>query len=163
MKVPLLNEDLRSAVKSPGLLLINRTKPFDIAKFLGIGSVIWRGSRDGSGLKGKEEQDIRSLKMTELDVSKVFFTERPNEKRHVLLDAKVGQALLEERDQIKLKWLHWVRSVEGFKLPGTALCSPRGYRYYLGLHRNSDDWWTPFCHGLEGDEVVEYPSAVLED
>jgi hypothetical protein len=48
------------------ILEIDRSTPFNPAKFLGEGWSIWRGPADGDGLSGDEEQDQKSLALTDM-------------------------------------------------------------------------------------------------
>ena len=55
------------------VLTIDRTTLFDPSAFIGKGHSIWRGPLEGDGLLGEEEQDARSLLLTEVDFTKVTF------------------------------------------------------------------------------------------
>src|SRR3989344_8999501 len=71
-----VNNRITFVMKGPGLLIIDRTKPFNPAAFIGNGWAIWRGPKDGNGLAGEEAQDTVSLKFTEIDFARVLFTSR---------------------------------------------------------------------------------------
>lgn len=175
--VAFLNNGLNFVMKDPGVLLINRTKPFDPATFIGIGWTIWRGPKDGNGLKGEEEQDARSLAMTEIDFSKALFTAcikegelyitgeekltRHMATNHVRLDARVGQALLEECGQATLNWLYTTFNITWFELPGTVLRDSDGDRCFLCLCRSDDGRWDWNCYWLGNDRDATHVSAVL--
>lgn len=49
------------------ILFIDRSIPFNPAKFIGAGWTIWRGPADGDGLSGEEDHDERSLAIMEID------------------------------------------------------------------------------------------------
>jgi hypothetical protein len=128
-------------VFKPSTLNIDRTNPFDPAKFIGEGWSIWRGPKDKSdpkyskGLEGDEEQDRRSLAITEIDPAKLLIqtglkdketTIVGEEKRARLLlesiqaDAKIGEALYKEEGQATLKWLHKTLNVTWLEFLGTT-------------------------------------------
>ncbi len=143
-------------VLKPQVLKIDRTNPFDPATFIGEGWIIWRGPKDGKGLKGDEEQDKRSLAITELDPTKLIAqtglnegesTVTGEEKRARLLlkaiqaDAKIGEALYKEENQTTLKWLHKTLNVTWLEFLGTTLRYPDGDRGALYLYRSGDGSW----------------------
>ena len=139
------NNGLSFAMKGPGTLIVNRTKPFDLMP-------IWRGPKDDNGLEGEEDQDARSLRLTEVDFAEVLFTAclkkdeavitgeeklaRHIAAKHIRLDAKVGQCLLEEKGQATLEWLYRTFGITWFELPGTVLRRAYGHRYFLYLCRD---------------------------
>ncbi len=143
-------------VLKPQVLKIDRTTPFDPATFTGEGWSIWRGPKDGDGLKGDEEQDKSSLAITELDPTKLIAqtgliddetTVTGEEKRARLLlkaiqaDAKIGEALYKEENQTTLKWLHKTLNVSWIEFLGTTLRSPYGRRGALCLYRRDGGSW----------------------
>lgn len=177
--VAFLNNGLNFVIKNPNPLIIDRTKPFDTANFIGQEVTIWRGPINDTGLVGEEAQDIRSLKLTKIDFTQVLFEHCLKEgenaisgweklKRHIAaghirLDAKIGQCLFEEKGQATLKWLYHVLGITKFELTGTVLRTSGGSPCFLALYRNDGDggqWrWT---YGWFGDgRGVEDPSAVL--
>lgn len=157
------------------ILTIDRATPFNPTAFIGAGWSIWRGPINGNGLKGAEEQDRRSLKLTEVDFSRVSFEtclegsetritgeeklRRHESAGHICLDAKVGQALFEEEGHKTLNWLK-DRGITRMEFPGTILRGPYGFRYVLYLYWHAgrwywhDDW---LGHGRNAHR----PSAVL--
>ncbi len=163
-------------LKGLSALVVDRTKPFDPAKFVGKGVSIWRGPKGADGLKGEEDQDARSLKLTEVDFSGVLFEHcikqgensiKGEEKLtrllaagHIRLDAKIGQALYEEKGQATLEWLYNTFGITWFDLPGTVLRGTVGDRYVLYLYRDGGRWHLR-CRWLGYDCHVESPSAVL--
>ena len=108
-----IQNGMNFVMKGPGALIIDRTKPFSPTAFIGSGWTIWRGDKDGNGLKGNEAQDAASLVLTEIDFTKTLFTACLKEgesvitgeekltrhiaAKHIRLDAKAGQCLLEEK------------------------------------------------------------------
>lgn len=163
-------------LKGPNVLVIDRTNPFDPAAFIGSGWTIWRGAKDGDGLRGEEEQDARSLAMTEVDFSKVLFTaclkegesyitgeeklSRHAAANHVRLDARIVQALLEEKGQVTLDWLYVRFSITGFELPGTVLRGPDGFRYFLCLYRLVDGRCFWYYNRLDNNRSATSVSAL---
>lgn len=51
----------------PPNLVLDCSEPLDLASFLGKGWSVWRGPADGDGLKGEEEQDVRSQALKRVD------------------------------------------------------------------------------------------------
>jgi hypothetical protein len=140
------------------ILAINRTTPpFDSASFIGSGWAIWRGQADGKGLDGEEQQDDRSLALTEVDFARAHFetclveeeTNITGEERLARLremdliraDANIGAALINEPGQTTLKWLYETHGVTWFELPGTELRRPGGGRCFLCLYRRGAGQW----------------------
>ena len=101
-------------------LIIDRSRLFNPAEFIRSGWTIWKGPPQGNGLEGEEDQDERSLALTEIDLSKVQL-ERMLQKgedsvkgetklarlkvaRHVRLDAKVCQTIWANKHLIPESW-----------------------------------------------------------
>ena len=172
-----LNNGLRFIIKGPSVLVVDRTKPFNPAAFVGSGWTIWRGPKDGNGLMGEEEQDARSLKRTEIDFAKVLFEHgikkgetvitgeeklaRHIAAKHIRLDAKIGQCLFEEKGQVTLEWLYQTFGITWFELPGTVLRSSGGYRAFLAFSRGGGGRWHWNYYWLGSDRRAKNPSAVL--
>jgi hypothetical protein len=161
-------------VSKPSILKIDRTNPFDPAKFIGEGWSIWRGPKDGKGLEGDEEQDSRSLAITELDPTKLFAqtglnedetTVTGEEKRARLMlkaiqaDAKIARVLYEEEGQTTLKWLHKTLNLTWIEFLGTTLRSPGGRRNALYLYRDGDGSWSWGCYWLDYNRHASYPAV----
>lgn len=164
-------------VGEPKIILIDRSKPFDPSKFLGKGWTIWRGPADGNGLEGEEEQDARSLAITELDLSKVRLVTtfkkgetavkgeenlcRLREASYICLDAGIFQTFWNQQEPIPrlLKELtNGGYTYVFFK--GTILRNPSGRRYVLYLLLVGGGWrWS--CSWLDCDWNDVDPSAVL--
>jgi hypothetical protein len=157
------------------ILAIGRATPFNPTAFIGEGWSIWRGPINGNRLKGAEEQDRRSHKLTEVDFSRVSFEtcleegetritgeeklKRHESAGHICLDAKVGQALFEEEGHKTLNWLK-DRGITWMEFPGTILRSPGGSRCVLALYWGGSGWhWDVFW--LVYDWDAHRPSAVL--
>lgn len=172
-----VNNGLSFVMKGPGVLVIDRTKSFDPAKFIGDGWTIWRGPKNRNGLEGEEEQDARSLELTEFDFAKALFTACLTEGEaritgeeklarhlaagHIRLDARVGQALFEEKGHATLEWLYQTFGITWFELPGTTLRGADGLRYFLCLCRGDDGQWSWDYDWLGNGRDVKFPSAVL--
>lgn len=161
------------AITSPGgILPVDRSKSFNSVKFIGMGWSIWKGPADGDGLSGAEEQDERSLALTEVDLAKVRLESylghlggyitgkvalaRAKEMKHVCLDAKVSHALWENQHLIPESW----KEKAYIFFDGTVLRSPHGTRCVLFLYWRGGQWdW--LCSWLVSGRDVEGPSAVL--
>jgi hypothetical protein len=154
----------RFIIKGPNVLVIDRSKPFDPTRFLGQGSSIWRGPADGKGIEGEEDQDPRSVALTELDFSNVAFDNFLKESESVITgeeklvrmkaspriryDAGVGVALLDEKDQATLRWLHGTYGITWMEF-ATVLRRSDGHRYFLSLCRDGDGSWYGYCLWLD--------------
>lgn len=157
---------------------INRSAPFNPAKLLGSGWTIWKGPKDGNGLEGEEEQDARSLSITEVKLSEFSFehclkSEESSitgetkvgrlEKDHSHLirpDAQFVQALLDESGRRTLEYIRVNLKKTWFDITGTVLRSPRGARCILYLSLFVDQWhW--HSHPLDGGWYASDPSLVL--
>jgi hypothetical protein len=147
-----------------GVITIDRTTPFDPVAFIGEGWKI-------------EEEDERSLALTEVDLTAVRFEtmlkdretyvkgetklERLKKAGHVRLDAKVFQRLWENQYLIPE---HWKEKTNGnttyIFFDGTVLRDSNGNRYVLYLYWRGGAWdwgvrWLGDGWGVRG------PSAVL--
>ncbi|MEK7498614.1 MAG: hypothetical protein AAB611_02005 [Patescibacteria group bacterium] len=159
------------------IISIDRTKPFDPVAFIGKGWSVWRGPSDGNGLEGEEDQDERSLNITELDLSKIRsvttlkgkekeITGRENLKRlkasgNIRLDAKVFQTFWENQHLIPELWQEEVNgNIRFVYFEGTVLRSPSGNRCILFLFFNGGRWYWYYAWLGDGRNV-DYPSAVL--
>ncbi len=147
-------------VTNSNLICIDRTTPFDPSAFMGKGWSI-------------EEQDERSLRITELDLNKVTFEtmlrsgevsiqseekiRRLKEVGHIRLDAKVLQTLWEEESLIPE---NWKTSDGGILFGGTILRNSDGDRCVLCLRWNGRVWdW--FYSWLDVDWYAEDLSVCL--
>jgi hypothetical protein len=146
----------RKKLETPAKLKIDRTAPYDPAQHNNSSETytIWRGPKDGEGLVGEEEQDSRSLLITELDpallvklsgleedettVSTEIRYERVLPKG-IHLDAKIVEALIKEKGQITLEWLYRALGVECVEFLGTTLRGNNGYRYSLCVTRDNGE------------------------
>ena len=157
-------------------LRIDRTTPFDPVHFIGKGWSIWRGQVDGDGLTGDEDQDERSLALTEVDLSKIRIETclhnretrvggeekflRLKAAHYIRLDAKVFQTLWERKEIPE----PWKEEVDGntrlIFFDGTILRSPSGDRRVLCLDW-SDGGWRWSCGWLGLGWYAAGPSAVL--
>ncbi len=160
---------------SSAVIPINRLTPFNPAEFLGKDWSIWRGSANGDGLSGEEEQDERSLAITELNLSQVQLVtclnegeeriageerlERLKENNFIRLDANVFLTLWQNQHLIPEVWKKTNTTFIFFE--GTILRSPRGGRCVLCLYWGVGEWFWGY-DWLEGDWYGGYyPSAVF--
>lgn len=149
------------------ILVVDRTDPFNPAKFIG-----------SSWSNIEAEENKASLVLTEIDFDKVSFetclkssgkyiTGEEKLKHHaraghVLADAKIGQTLYEEECQKTLEYLYKEKGITWFELPGTVLLhGPSGYRYALYLFRCDDGQWLWHYLWLASDRSAGPPSLVL--
>jgi len=151
-------------VGEPRIILIDRSQPFDPIKFLGKG---W----------SFEEQDERSLALTELDLTKVRLEimlmegeayingeeklRQLKKADYIRLDAKVFQTLWENQMLIPERWKEKTNGDTTYiYFDGTVLRSPDGDRYVLCLDW-SDGQWDWYYDWLGSGWDVLRPSAVL--
>lgn len=153
----------RVIVGEPKVIPIDLSKSFDPA-FIGEGWKI-------------EEQDERSLALSEIDLTKVRLEtmlegretsvngeeklKRLKKAGHIRLDAKVFQMLWENQHLIPERWKEQTNGNTTFiYFDGTILRDSRGRRYVLCLCWNDGRWhWN--VHWLDDDWSVSLPSAVL--
>lgn len=158
-----IQNECRLTITAPGTVIIDRSKPFNLTAFTGKD---WR----------IEEEDRRSLALTEFNVAKILLQTGLNEgeamvtgeeKRRRLmgqaiqLDAKVGQTLFEEKGQVTLRWVHEHLGVTWIEFLGTVLVGPYGIRYALFLYRLDDGSWYWNCVWLDHDRYANYPAVGL--
>ena len=159
------------AVK-PHVIPIDRSKPFDLATFIGKGWSVWRGPADSNGLEGEEERDLRSVTLTELDLNQVQLVTcfEQNEERisrltygRVRLDENAFKAFLENREQLPARFKERVNGNIHFILfDGVVLRGPDGRRCTLCLYfEDHDGSWYWICGWLGHGRGVNYSSAVL--
>ncbi len=159
MSIPANNVD------GPKILKIDRSKPFDPVKFISIAG--WT----------IEEQDENSLKLEELDLTKVRFETGLNEEEssiqgeeklrrlktagHIRLDANVLRTLWENQTLIPASWKEPINgNARLIYFDGTILRDSGGHRFVLCLRWNGGEWnWR--CCWLDYGWSAGYPSAVL--
>lgn len=146
------------------MIQIDRTAPFDPVTFIGEGwSIV--------------EQDERSLKLTEVDLSKVQFetmlkhgeTSVVGEEKlkrliasgNIRLDAKVFQTLWENQHLIPEAWKQLTNGNTTYVFfDGTILQDSDGHRFVMYLFWYGGEWsWYFFWLGSKWRAF--YPSAVL--
>lgn len=167
----------RVIVGEPKVVPIDRSKPFDPATFIGRGWTIWKGPANGDGLSGDEEQDTRSLVLTEVDLTDVRFKamlegretsvkgetklERLKKAGHIRLDAKVFQTLWENQILIPERWKEKTNGdITYIFFDGTVLRDSVGNRCVLCLFWNDGAWlWS--VRWLGSGFSADDPSAVL--
>lgn len=149
---------------APSGIPIDRSKPFNPAKFIGKGWTI-------------EKEDERSLKLTELDLVKVQFVTmlkgnessitceekltRLKNSDYIRLDAKIFQTLWENKSLIPESWKDKVNgNTRYIFFDGTELRGPDGDRCVLYLYWYDGEWlW--YYRWLDDDWSANTPSAVL--
>lgn len=162
---------------NPNVISITRTIPFSPAQFLGEGWSIWKGPADGDGLSGEEDQDERSLALTEVDLSKVRLLtclkkggnsiggeeklKRLKKDGHICLDAQIFLALWKNQHLIPERWKEKTNGDTTYIFfDGTVLRSPFGNRSVPFLYWHGGRWlW--LCFWLEIVFYYYNPSAVL--
>jgi hypothetical protein len=142
------------------VITIDRSRPFNPAKFIGKGWTI-------------EEEDERSLALTQVNLADILLEttlkdsdggrvqgeeklRRLKAAGHIRLDAMVLQALCENKSLIPKSW----KTKNAVYFDGTVLRSPSGDRCVLCLYWRGDEW--PWDGRWLGDGWhAEDPSAVL--
>lgn len=159
-----LQNGCRLFIKGPNALVVDRSRSFDPVKFIGKGwSIV--------------EEDERALVLIEIDFSKVRFEsglregestiigeqklERIKAMPEIRLDAKIGQALYEEKGQPTLRFIYEYYGVSWFELAGTVLRLSDGSRYFLCLNRDDDGSWNWYYHWLDRGRNRDHVSPLL--
>lgn len=177
-----VREQPKEVVSASGIITIDRTTPFDPAKFKGLGKgwTIWKGPASGDGLEGEEDQDSRSLAIAELDLSKIRLEHMLTEdelksdspyvngevkqgrlKDHIRLDAKILQTFWENKHLIPEVWKKKTNgNITCVFFDGTILRSPDGNRDVLCLYWDYGEWHWNY-NWLDNDFNANNPSAVL--
>ncbi len=139
------------------ILKIDRSKPLDLMTFVGEGWSIWKGLADSDGLSGDEDQDNRSLALTEIDISKIELEttlkrgessingeqkqKRLKDDGRIRLDAKVFQTFWEDQSKIPEAWKKRVNgNIQYICFDGTILRIPGGDRSVLYLCWGGGSW-----------------------
>lgn len=156
-----LRNGARLIIGEPKAVKIDPSNKFNPTKFIGEGWTIWKGAKDGDGLKDKEEIDERSLALTEVDLSKVILetclkqdessivgeeklTRFKAIANTIRLGGNVFLALWEDYQANKenscLEWLRKNRGVTYVDFFGLVLRNPRGRRYVLYLCFGGSEW-----------------------
>lgn len=146
---------MTSIVKPIEPLRIDRNSLLDPEKELEEGVVI---SRIGESDDAKDEQDVRSLAMSSLDLTKCRFEttlmdgekfigvekkiERlKSEFPHLVLpDAKIALALWNESGHKTLEWIREERGVTFLDFLGTVFTGIGGGRFVLFVHYRNGSW-----------------------
>jgi len=149
-----------------GQITIDRTKPFEpifVCKWFTI---------------EKDETDVRSMALSEIDLTKVRFvamlkegeTSITGEERlkrlkaagYIRLDAKFFQTLWENKQFIPESWKQKVNgNMCSIHFDGTVLRDLRGHRCVQGICLRNNEWdWD--CRWLDGNWNAHDLSAVLE-
>lgn len=172
-------EAFRRVVRSGSILSVDRSKPFNPARFLEVeGWSIWKGPVvDGDGFSGDEDQDKRSLTLTELDTEKIQLvtcitgdeTIIEGERKIlclkklgcILLDAIILQELWEHKEKIPKSWKEKTNgNTTHIFFDGTILRWKNGIRCVLGVFWDGWRWHLEY-RWLELSWDSSAPSAVL--
>lgn len=157
---------------------IDHSKPFNPAKFIGVGWNVWRGPVNGNGLEGDEERDPRAVTLAELDVNKVQLathlkrgesvtTGEERVKRLkvdgcIRLDENAFQAFWNNKELIPARFKDRVNgNIQFIFFDGVILRSPSGNRCTLYLCFDYDGSWLWNYDWLDYDRDADDPSAVL--
>jgi hypothetical protein len=150
----------------PQILVVDRSKRFDPATFVAPNWSIWKGPADGNGLEGEEDQDQRSLALSQIDLAKVRFdtTLRDGEPSvlgeerlrrlkampDIRLDALVFQTFYENPDRIPDSWKRdETGNIRHIYFDGTVLRTPDGYRCVPCLYFFGGRWDWGYFFWLE--------------
>ncbi len=155
-------------------ITIDRITPFNPVRFIGDGWSIWRGPADGNGFDGPEQQCAASLALTEVNVAKITlktclmgeetsvhgeeYLQRLKKSTHLILDAKVGQILLQNKHLIPEEW-----KSKSVYLMGTELRGPDGDRGVIFLFLRNRLRWDWSYMWLNDRFTPHNPAAVIID
>ena len=159
-----LKNGARVIVGEPRVIPIGRSTPFNPAEFIGKDWTI-------------EEQDERSLALTEVDLTAISFEtmlkdgethitgeeklKRLKSAGHIRLDAKVFQTFWENQHLIPERFKEKTNDNTTYIFfDGTVLRGPSGRRFVLYLCWLDDGWYWHF-YWLAFDWGARSPSAVL--
>ena len=164
-----LKNDCRFIFGEPKSFL---TKPFNPAEFIGKGWTIWKGPIGGDGLSGEEDQDLRSLALTEIELASLFFETCLKKKEKLIKGEEKLRRLKEMPNFIRfggnvflglwldyqankensvLELLYRTRKIKYMDFFGLVLRSPYGRRRVLCLPRDDDGEWNWDYYGLDRD------------
>jgi len=140
-KQPVVADSPATAIIKPASTIIRPMRPFDPTIF-GQGWTIWRGPKDGDGLEGAEERDLRSFALADFDVSLIELeTCLRRRERYTTGEVRLQRLISEKAEHIRLDPGHplFFRDhpemyPEAFKgkaifWDGLTLRSPNGHRY----------------------------------
>lgn len=138
-------------------------KKLDVAKFLGDGWRIWKGPADGDGLTGKEDVDLRSINMSEIELTKFVFKtcirageesitgeeklrrQKEEMPEFIRFGGSVFLNLWEDyeanKDNCLLEKLHKTFGITYMDFFGLVLRNPHGNRSILYLTRKNGSKW----------------------
>jgi hypothetical protein len=155
-------------------LPINRSIPVEK---IGPCWPIWLGPKDGDGLTGEPNQDLRALALKEFDPAKaVLLTgleevetvvtgekklERFAKGKEIPVDDQTLWTLYNENGQKTLEWMNKYLGATWLEASGTVLLHPNGRRFSLCLCRKTDGGWGWLCNWLGGDQSASNPSLGL--
>lgn len=194
-----------SGSERPRVLRIDRSHPFDPVSFFndhvfrfvpsppkkkkdgseeereippGVGFGIWRGPANAKGLSGVEEQDERSLRIEELDFSRIalraceskqgvtreMWVRQLKGEGLILPDAKILEAIFTNLDLIPVEWQERAKGQTRFIFfEGTAIRTRDGNRGPMFIYF-SQPWhenaWHCNCGSFD-DDCLNNPSVVI--
>src|SRR3989338_6445686 len=143
-----------------GVMIIDRTTPFNPAEFIGSGWTIEEEDKRSLALTDVDFDEIRletTLKKSDTSINGEEKLKRLEKAGHIRLDAKVFQTLWKDKTLIPESW----KKMDGYTIyfNGTILRSPSGDRCVLYLFWLDGEWrWRYNWLGLAWDGY--YPSAV---
>jgi hypothetical protein len=146
------------------ILTIDRSKPFDVKKIMGETCSLL-------------EEDLQAITLSTVDFSEVIFAtglqkdqmtigeeklQRLKRSNLVRLDARIGQALFEEKEQMILHLIYDAFGISRMEFSGTVLHREHGGRFLLSLmHNKSFGTWEKSCHFLDCSRDATCPSPLL--
>ncbi len=159
---------------------VDRTTPFNPTEFIGAGWTIWKGPANGNGLEGEEEQDMRSLALTTLDVTHLRLETTLKGGETSIVGEEKLKRFTAMTDVIRLDlgifqtfWRNQLLIPERFKAKtngnttyvfcdGTVLRSPCGNRcvLYFCWRDDTREWIRGCGVGLDVRFKANSPSAV---
>ena len=163
-------------IDKSNVISIDRSTPFDPSRFIGKGWTIWKGPADGDGLSGKEDQDERSLALTEIDLCKIRLETMLKRREHsiggeekikrlisaghIRLDARIFETLWRNQLHISERFKKETDdSITHLCFDGTILRSPASERCVLFFFFHCGWYWR--YRGLNLSWYTHAPSLVL--
>jgi hypothetical protein len=79
----------------------------------------------------------------------------------IRLDAKVGQALYQQKGQSTLRFLYETRGISWMEFAGTVLVDVHEWLFFLRLRRKPVGWWHWNCYWLGNARRAVFVSPLL--
>lgn len=156
------------------ILAVEHITHFDPRELLGPDFLIWRGPPDGDGLVGEEEQDPRSLVLTEINPGLIQLVTalesgedivqgeeiltRLRASGNILLDIQILQTLLRDQECIPKSWKGKTVFFPGTILRNSSGCL--GRRHVVYLYWNGHGWFL-MDRQIDGNFGVDHSFAIL--